>query len=167
MTVFVRAGRIARLWIAQRAFDKATDPGRHDNLIGGGVGLGQSPRDTLVREAFEEAGLAPHEVADATPGRVIALRRDIPEGWQQEWLYAFDVELPAGRAPHNQDGEVAGFRCLPVAEAAALAAGDSMTVDAALVTLDFLLRHALPTGLAAGPDDDRLRHAFERLLVVG
>ncbi len=45
--------------------------------------------------------------------------------------------------PHNQDGEVAGFRCLPLDEALALAAGDQMTVDAALVTLDFALRHAL------------------------
>ncbi len=35
------------------------------------------------------------------------------------------------------------FECLPLADALALAAGDRMTVDAALVTLDFALRHAL------------------------
>jgi hypothetical protein len=71
----------------------------------------------------------------------------MPEGYQQEWLYAFDIELPAGRTPVNQDGEVAAFRCLPVAEAAAIAAGETMTVDAALVTLDFLLRQrCLPQG---------------------
>ncbi|MFO1295905.1 MAG: NUDIX domain-containing protein [Rubrivivax sp.] len=127
--------------IAQRSLTKATDPGLFDNLIGGGVGLGQAPRETLEREAFEEAGLAPAEVAGAAAGRVIALARDIVEGYQQEWLYGFDVELPGGRVPVNQDGEVAGFRLMSVADAAALAAGDAMTVDAALVTLDFLLRH--------------------------
>lgn len=153
-TGFVRGadGRPSHLWIAQRAFDKATDPGKFDNLIGGGVGFGQTPRDTLVREAFEEAGLAPAEAAKAAPGHVIALARDIAEGYQQEWLYGFDIELPHGRAPVNQDGEVAGFQLLTVEEAAALAAGDTMTVDAALVTLDFLLRHALL------PADDDATH---------
>jgi hypothetical protein len=45
--------------------------------------------------------------------------------------------------PINQDGEVAELRLLPVDEALMLAAGDTMTVDAALVTLDFALRHQL------------------------
>jgi len=164
-TGFVRGadGQPSHLWIAQRSFTKATDPGLFDNLVGGGVGLGQAPRETLVREAFEEAGLAPAEVQAATPGRVVGLARDIPEGYQQEWLYAFDIELPHDRTPVNQDGEVAAFHCLSLAEAATLAAGDKMTVDAALVTLDFLLRHGgLP---AAAAETARLREALAALLV--
>jgi 8-oxo-dGTP pyrophosphatase MutT (NUDIX family) len=164
-TGFVRSadGRPSHLWIAQRSFSKATDPGLFDNLIGGGVGFGQTPRDTLVREAFEEAGLTPAEVAGAIPGRIIGLARDIPEGFQQEWLYGFDLELPPGRAPVNQDGEVAAFRCLTVDEAAALAASEAMTVDAALVTLDFLLRHdALHGDREAAP----LRAALASILIT-
>jgi 8-oxo-dGTP pyrophosphatase MutT (NUDIX family) len=163
-TGFVRGanGRPSHLWIAQRALNKATDPGLFDNLIGGGVGAGQAPRETLVREAFEEAGLAPAEAERATPGRIIGLARDIAEGYQQEWLYSFDIELPAGRVPVNQDGEVAGFTCLTVADAAALAAGDSMTVDASLVTLDFLLRH----GLLEEPAAAALREALAPLLIT-
>lgn len=162
---FVRSGdgRPSHLWIARRSATKATDPGLFDNLIGGGVGLGQRPRQTLEREAFEEAGLAPTEVAGASSGHVIALARDIPEGYQQEWLYAFDVELPHGRVPANQDGEVAEFRLLALDEAAALAAGGSMTVDAALVTLDFLLRHR---GLRDEAEAARLRLALAPLLVT-
>jgi hypothetical protein len=38
---------------------------------------------------------------------------------------------------------VAELRLLAVEEALAQAAGDAMTVDAALVTLDFALRHRL------------------------
>lgn len=164
-TGFVRGsdGRPGQLWIARRSLSKATDPGRLDNLIGGGVGLGQTPRQTLEREAFEEAGLAPAEVAGAAAGGVIALARDLPEGYQQEWLYAFDVELPAGRAPVNQDGEVAGFHLVSAAEAAALATGDAMTVDAALVTLDFLLRHGC---LDDAAEAARLRAALAALTVV-
>lgn len=136
-------GRVAALWIAQRSFNKATDPGRHDNLIGGGVPHGQPPHETLVREGFEEAGLQPAQLAGARAGRVLRLARDIPEGWQHEWLYTWDVALPAGVQPQNQDGEVHAFSLLKPADALALAAGDTMTVDASLVTLDFALRHGL------------------------
>lgn len=137
------AGRPTHLWIAQRSLTKATDPGRHDNLIGGGVADGQTPRQALVREGWEEAGLSPAQVQGAACGSVLRLQRDIPEGLQHEWLYAFDLQLPAGLQPRNQDGEVAAFACLPLAEALHLAAGDTMTVDAALVTLDFALRRTL------------------------
>ncbi len=139
-------GRAPKLWIAQRAFDKVTDPGAFDNLVGGGVPAGQSPFETLVREGWEEAGLAAAVMRRARAGRVIRLRRDIPEGLQHEWLYAYDLQLDAAERPVNQDGEVHAFRCLPAAEALALAAGATMTVDAALVTLDFALRHGLLNG---------------------
>lgn len=149
-------GQPAQLWIAQRSFTKPTDPGRHDNLVGGGVPAGQSPLEALVREAWEEAGLAPAQLLDARPGRVLRLHRDIPEGRQLEDLHAWDLALPRDWAPHNHDGEVASFRLLPVAEALALAAGDTMTVDAALVTLDFGLRH----GLLAPPEAAALETAL-------
>jgi 8-oxo-dGTP pyrophosphatase MutT (NUDIX family) len=137
------AGRPTHLWIAQRALSKATDPGKLDNLIGAGVPHGQTPWQAVVREAWEEAGLTPGQAAPAQAGRVIELRRDIPEGFQHEWLYVFDLALPARLQPANQDGEVQSFRCLPVHEAIDVAAGSEMTTDAALVTLDFALRHQL------------------------
>jgi len=136
-------GRPTHLWIAQRSMTKATDPGKHDNLVGGGVPDGQSPWQALVREGWEEAGLAPERMRQARTGSVLCLQRDIREGLQHEWLHVFDLPLPAGLAPRNQDGEVAGFACLPLPQALALAAGDTMTIDAALVTLDFALRQAL------------------------
>jgi len=131
------------LWIAQRSFSKSTDPGLFDNLIGGGVAQGQSAAEALVREGFEEAGLSPAQLAGMRAASVLRVARDIPEGFQHEWVHAFDVELPAGLVPQNQDGEVAGFSLLPAAAAMDLACGSAMTVDSALVTLDFGLRHGL------------------------
>ncbi len=145
-------GRPAALWIAQRAFDKATDPGAFDNLIGGGVPWGQSPLETLQREGWEEAGLPFDVMQRAQPGRVIALQHDIAEGLMVEQVHSFDLQLHAGETPANQDGEVHAFNLLPVPAALALAAGSQMTTDAALVTLDFALRHQLL------PDDQ-----FQRL----
>jgi 8-oxo-dGTP pyrophosphatase MutT (NUDIX family) len=107
------------------------------------VPSGQSPFEALVREGFEEAGLPAGLVGTATAGRVVSLLRDVPFGLQRENLHAFDLELQPGLTPQNQDGEVQGFTCLPVQDALALAASDAMAVDAAVVTLDFALRHGL------------------------
>lgn len=136
-------GRPTHLWIARRSASKATDPGLLDNLIGGGVSDGQTPQQTLLREAWEEAGLSPHQLGSTQVSSVLRLHRDVTEGLQLEDLYCFDLLLPPGLQPVNQDGEVAGFKCLPVQQALLEAAGSGMTVDAALVTLDFALRHRL------------------------
>ncbi len=136
-------GRPRALWIAQRALDKATDPGLFDNLIGGGVPLGQTPQQALVREGWEEAGAPAELLTAACPAPVLTLHREVAEGLQVERLHSFDLPLPADWQPQNQDGEVAGFSLLPPAEALSLALAGRMTVDAALVTLCFLQRHGL------------------------
>lgn len=156
------AGRPTHLWIARRAWDKPTDPGRLDNLIGAGVPRCQTPFDALRREAWEEAGLQPDELAGLTRGRVIELACDIPEGWQHEWLFIYDLALPPGRVPQNQDGEVAEHRLMPVDEALQRAAAGELTTDAALATLDLALRHQL----LSSAETARLAPRFEALCVA-
>jgi 8-oxo-dGTP pyrophosphatase MutT (NUDIX family) len=136
-------GGVAGLWVAQRSFSKATDPGAFDNLVGGGVPHGQTPFETLLREGWEEAGLTPEVMRRATAGRVIELCRDIPEGLQFEHIHSFDLALRHDERPINQDGEVHAFTLHAPAAALAIAAGTQMTADAALVTLDFALRRQL------------------------
>jgi len=137
------AGRPSHLWIARRSHSKPTDPGRLDNMVGCGVALGQTPRDAVIREGWEEAGLRPAQMAALVTGGQVDLECDIPEGRQHERLHVFDLELPAGLAPRNIDGEVAEHRLMPVAEALARAAAGELTTDATLATLDFALRRGL------------------------
>ena len=137
------SGRPTHLWIARRSDSKPTDPGRLDNLVGGGVPAGQSPRAAVIREGWEEAGLEPRQMAGLVTGGLVDLECDLPEGRQHERLHVFDLELPAGLVPANQDGEVAEHRLMTVAEALARAAAGELTTDAALVTLDFAVRRRL------------------------
>lgn len=134
-------GRPQSLWIARRSLSKATDPGRLDNLIGGGVPQGQTPRETLLREAWEEAGLPAALAATAVESGVVEVERDVPQGLQHERLHGFDLALPEGWTPVNQDGEVSGFFCLAIDAFIARTLWREMAVDAALVTVDFLRRH--------------------------
>ena len=152
-------GRPTHLWIARRSPHKATDPGKLDNLVGGGVPHGQTPFETLVREGFEEAGLDAATMQSASAGSMLELACDIPEGFMHEHLYSFDLRLPRGLTPRNQDGEVTELHLMAVAEAVALAAGDAMTADASLVTLDFALRHRL----LPAAEHDRLSALLDRL----
>ncbi len=152
------SGHPTHLWIARRSDSKPTDPGRLDNLVGGGVPAGQSPREAVIREGWEEAGLEPRQMAGLATGGLVDLECDIPEGRQHERLHVFDLELPAGLVPSNQDGEVAEHRLMTIAEALARAAAGELTTDAALATLDFAVRRRLfepnpggrePTGAGA------------------
>ena len=168
------AGRPTHLWIARRSDAKPTDPGRLDNLIGGGVPAGQSPREAVIREGWEEAGLDAHRMAGLATGGLVDLECDVPEGRQHERLHVFDLELPAGLVPRNLDGEVAEHRLMPVAEALARAAAGELTTDAALATLDFAVRRGLvepgaprrestQAGAAAAPIPVAQLVAFEAL----
>jgi 8-oxo-dGTP pyrophosphatase MutT (NUDIX family) len=155
-------GRPARLWIARRSATKATDPGRLDNLVGGGVPWGQTAAQAVLREGWEEAGLTPLQMAGIRPGRVFEVARDIAEGFQRERISVFDLALPPDLQPRNQDGEVAELMLRPMAEALNIAAGAAMTVDASLVTLDFALRH----GLLLPPEHARLERLSRDLWVT-
>jgi len=136
-------GRPTHLWIARRAWTKPTDPGRLDNLVGGGVPLGQSPLEAVRREGWEEAGLRPAQMNDLEQGGLLELDCDVPEGRQLEWLQVFDLALPADFRPVNTDGEVAEHLCLPVDEVIARSAAGELPTDAALAVLDFALRRGL------------------------
>ena len=136
-------GRPSHLWIARRAFDKAVDPGLLDNLIGGGVPFGQTPAEAVLREGWEEAGLRADQMRALRAGRRFTVLRDVPEGLQHEQVSVYDLALPAGLQPQNQDGEVHSLTLMPLDQALAHAAAGDMTVDASLATLDFALRHRL------------------------
>jgi 8-oxo-dGTP pyrophosphatase MutT (NUDIX family) len=140
----VGRGADCRMWIARRAASKPIDPALLDNLVGGGVGLGLSPEQTIVKECGEEAGIPVALAKRALAQSTISLQREVAEGLQWETLTAFDLELDADFRPENRDGEVAEFQLLPIGEVRRLVRDTSeFTVDAALVILDFLLRHGL------------------------
>jgi 8-oxo-dGTP pyrophosphatase MutT (NUDIX family) len=145
------------VWLARRSPDKAIDPGLLDNLVGGGMAAGSTPAATLVKEAWEEAGIAPELARSAMAAGKIEIRRDQPDGLQWETVFAYDLWLPATFTPANQDGEAVAHVRVGFAEAARLigcAAGpDEVTADASLVMLDCLLRHGAidPAGPHFGP----------------
>ena len=137
---FTRIGGRTHVWVARRSPDKAIDPGRLDNLVGGRIAAGMSVDETLRKEAWEEAGIPPALLEDLNCVSAVRVEYSVPEGLHREILFVHDLWLPPDFKPVNQDGEVSELRCMPVEEVMKdLLTGD-FTLDAAVVTIDGLLR---------------------------
>jgi 8-oxo-dGTP pyrophosphatase MutT (NUDIX family) len=138
-------GTSVSMWLARRSPDKAIDPGLLDNLVGGGVPAGAAVAETVVREAWEEAGIPAAVAAAATPAGEVRVCRAQSDGLQRETVFVHDLWLGPDFVPSNQDGEAIEHRLVSLDEAAALIANESgpdvVTADASLVIVDFLLRH--------------------------
>ncbi|HEX6827981.1 MAG TPA: DUF4743 domain-containing protein, partial [Burkholderiales bacterium] len=140
---YTRRGAETLMWIARRSAAKPIDPGMLDNLVGGGIARGYSPRDTLFKEGWEEAGISSSLMTVAIAGRGLQVLREVAEGCQNERLFVHDLELPPDFEPANLDGEVAEFRLCTLPEVMDLLAAGALTVDASLVALDFLFRRGV------------------------
>ena len=131
------------IWIARRSATKAIDPGMLDNLVAGGVPSGQDAWQALLRECGEEAGIPAALAGTARPAGVLRVCREVPEGLHSEILHIHDLALPAAFVPCNTDGEVSEFLSLDAQRLMERIAGGEMTVEAALVAADFVLRQGV------------------------
>jgi 8-oxo-dGTP pyrophosphatase MutT (NUDIX family) len=129
-----------RMWLARRSATKPIDPGMLDNLVGGGIGAAHSVADTLVKEAWEEAGIPAELARKAKFGATASVLREVPEGVQSEIVHIYDLELPADFEPRNQDGEVSEFKLLSFAEVER----ETLTYEAAIVARDYISRARAP-----------------------
>ena len=136
------------VWVQQRAFDKSTDPGLWDTLMGGQVAAGESTADTLERETREEAGLAIGSLRDLEARGRLTIRRPVIDGYMVEHIEVFEAVVPAGLFPQNRDGEVERFELLTPAALVERLREGVFTLEAALILIGSLRRRGL---LPEGP----------------
>ena len=127
-----------RVWVQQRAFDKATDPGLWDTTMGGLAAAGESVAQTLERETWEEAGLRVGDLHGLAHFGRITVRRPLAKGYMVEHIEMFEATLPDGRVPVNQDGEVERFDCIDLAALVERLHADVFTVEAAVILAAWL-----------------------------
>ncbi|HET7548409.1 MAG TPA: DUF4743 domain-containing protein [Usitatibacter sp.] len=140
MNGFARVGGLVHVWVARRSNGKHVDPGKLDNLVGGRIPAGLTVDETLRKEAWEEAGIAPSLLGGVNCLGAVRVEYSVPEGLHREILFVHDLWLPPDFAPRNQDGEVSAITLHPVEEVIAdILAGD-FTLDAGAVMVDGLLR---------------------------
>ena len=131
-----------RIWVQQRAMDKANDPGQWDTLMGGMVSAGDSLLSALERETMEETGLALSQLQQLRWQACFGLRRpDLPHddgGYVVEQVDWYACVVPHQIKPLNQDGEVAEFALLDADELRYRLQNNEFTLEAALILVQAL-----------------------------
>lgn len=130
------------LWIAKRSQMKQTFPGMLDELVAGGLPQGISCGENLMKECEEEAGI-PRTISNmAIPVGAVSYSDIKDYSYKRDVLFCYDLKLPESFIPKNQDGEVEGFRLLPVTNVANVIRRTQLFKhNCALVIIDFLFRH--------------------------
>ena len=138
----VGAGESQRMWIGRRAMSKPIGPGKLDQIVGGGVPLGYSLAEALVKECAEEAGMPAALAGRSRPVGAITILAEEDGGLWHETLFNYDLTLPDDFAPRNTDGEVESFELMSVAEVRSrLESSDDFLFDVVPLLADCLMRH--------------------------
>jgi 8-oxo-dGTP pyrophosphatase MutT (NUDIX family) len=141
-----------KVWVQQRALDKATDPGMWDTCVGGLVAGDESFELSLEREGMEEAGidLAAMRKLGAVleRGKTITVRRNLVsgeayEGYMHEDLLVWDLNVERAFVPTNNDGEVAQFALWSIDQLIEQLAAGQLTLEAMLMCAESLQRRGI------------------------
>ena len=126
-----------RMWVQQRAWNKANHPGQWDTLMGGMVSAADSLEQALARETWEEAGLHVQALHGVQYGGHVDFAQPSDEahgcGYMVERIHWYRATVPGGVEPRNQDGEVERFECIACAELDGRLAQGAFTPEAALI----------------------------------
>ncbi|XP_043723394.1 nudix hydrolase 20, chloroplastic-like isoform X2 [Telopea speciosissima] len=140
------------LWIGKRSEVKPTFPGMLDHLVAGGLPHGITCKENLLKECEEEAGI-PRSISSGYVFLLSYLIRAVPVGavsymdidgyrYKRDVLFCYDLKLPDGFIPKNQDGEVESFKLISVIHVANIIRRTQFfKANCALVIIDFLFRH--------------------------
>lgn len=135
-----------KMWIGRRSRSKSTYPSMLDNLCAGGIIYGHGVRQTLIKEAGEEASI-PKSLAEwALPVGAITYCCARDGGLRPDIIFAYDLDLPPDFVPAPGDDEIENFSLRPIDEVIEIVRGSfDFKFNCNLVIIDFLVRHGFIT----------------------
>lgn len=138
------------MWVAKRAIDKPTWPGKLDHLVAGGHASGMAIQTTLQKECQEEAGISEQLSAQAVAVGIVNYNVQSNDNLSRDTLFNYDLKLSDDFVPHNTDGEVDDFFLWPLEQVLqTIRDTQDFKTNCNLVIIDFAVRHGF-----IKPDDD-------------
>lgn len=141
--VVSECGNEISIWMQRRSRNKPTWPGRLDNFVSGGLSDGHGIKETVVKEALEEANLPSSLAKNIRPAGCVSFFFESERGIFPQTEFVFDLELPKEFVPQNNDGEVDEFILVPSSQVISRLCSPDMKTTSCPVTLDFLIRHGI------------------------
>ncbi|MCX8231861.1 MAG: DUF4743 domain-containing protein [Alphaproteobacteria bacterium] len=143
---YVETANGPELWVGVRAKDRQASPGKLDNMVAGGLPVGLSLAENVIKEAAEEASVPEALAKTAKPAGVVTYILSTDRGLRRDMLFVYDLKLPDDFVPENADGEVSGFVRWPARQALRVVdETDEFKFNVNLVLIDFAIRHGLIT----------------------
>ncbi len=137
-------GANLKLWVAKRSQNRPVAPGKLDHLVAGGLPIGLSLHENLIKEAHEEAGISKAIAIQAKPVGALSYMMQLQQGMRCDTIFCYDLELPGTFTPINQDGEVDCFDLWPIEQVRHhLETTQDFKFNTALVIGDFMIRHGV------------------------
>ncbi|CEL53332.1 putative protein YJR142W OS=Saccharomyces cerevisiae (strain ATCC 204508 / S288c) GN=YJR142W PE=1 SV=1 [Rhizoctonia solani AG-1 IB] len=140
-----------KIWVPRRSKTKQTWPGFLDNSAGGGIPVGMSPFESMIKECEEEAGIA-KDIARKhlkSAGAVSYYFQNSQGNLHPEVKYVYDMLCPSANdpayVPKPLDGEVESFELMDWEAVIARMKAGEFKRNSALVMVDFLVRHGIIT----------------------
>jgi isopentenyldiphosphate isomerase len=129
------------MWIGKRSKKKQTWPGYLDNMVAGGLAVGYTPLEAMIKECQEEAGISPEIAKNIILTGVTSFFEDRGDCYQPSTNYVFDLKVDLDFIPNNIDGEVESFELLTMDEIKSRI--DEFKPEAFLVIVDFMIRYGI------------------------
>ena len=130
------------IWVARRAKDKFTFPGKLDHLVAGGHGTGYRIEETMIKECAEEANIPEKIAQQAKPVSLVSYVMEINQKLQQDNLFVYDLKLNTDFVPENTDGEAEEFYLWPIEKVLErVVTSRDYKTNCNLVIIDFAVRH--------------------------
>ncbi len=133
-------------WVAVRAKAKPFWPGKYDQMVAGGQGIGISLMDNVIKESAEEADIPEDIARQAKQRTTLHYCTASTRGISMDSLFNYDLWLPEDFIPVNTDGEVDEFILMPLEQMAEIIdTSDQFKSNCNLVNIDLLIRSGVIT----------------------
>mmetsp|Transcript_23213 Transcript_23213/g.38435 ORF Transcript_23213/g.38435 Transcript_23213/m.38435 type:complete len:379 (-) Transcript_23213:311-1447(-) len=150
------------VWIGRRSSTKATWPGRLDSLAAGGLAAGMLPREAIIQECQEEAGIGCTGASTSNQEQLLLQKiqavsavsytgyNEDKWGLKRDVLFCFDLQLPTDFKPIPVDGEMECFEKMSIPTVLELLqqpiceeddSDNDWKPNVGVVLIDFLVRH--------------------------
>ncbi|WVR03386.1 hypothetical protein IAU60_000377 [Kwoniella sp. DSM 27419] len=139
------------IWVSKRSATSQAWPSKLDTTVAGGLSVGYKPIDNIVKEAEEEANLPEELIRNgARCTGIISRYTKAGNSTFAGTEYAYDLQLPSRDSkryvsPTPDNLEAQSMQIMNLDETLAALRGHEFKPLAAMMTIDFLIRHGYIT----------------------
>jgi len=151
LTAYTRTTAGLKIWVPRRSPHLKTYPDKLDTTVAGGVKADESPFETIIHEAEEEASM-PADLLRRNVRSCGVLTYMSTSGQNEsgesglvkpDAIYVYDIEISEDLVPRPGDDEVKEFYLMSVEDVKKALAAAEFKTNSAVVMLDFFIRHGI------------------------